>query len=409
MKTIMVIADGLGGRPGDTEQGTCLEVAKTPTLDKLAERGSVGLMNPIKPGIRPGSDTAHLSLFGYDPYKYYTGRGVFEAAGIGMELTDSDVSFRTNFATIDTNGNIVDRRAGRIATDQDQLESALADLHSESYPDVKISFKHSTEHRGALSISGKELGDDVSPTDPHELEIPIPESRGGDQESEKTAEILNEVTKQAREILEEHSVNQKRVEEGKLPANAILSRGAAKYPDVPSIDETYGITASVIAAGALYIGVAKVIGMEYIPVEGATGTVESNIMNKAKAALEELDRGKDLAFVHFKGTDNASHDHNAEAKIEFIEKIDQTFAWLDENVDWPETHLSFAGDHTTPIQYGDHVAEPVPVLIVGPNVKTDTVNEFNEYSCAEGGLKVFNGQLLPVTLSYSNQLKKFGA
>ncbi len=409
MKTIMVIADGLGGRPDDTPEGTCLEVANTPTLDSLVDRGTAGLMHPIKPGVRPGSDTAHLSLFGYDPEKYYTGRGVFEAAGIGMDLGKNDVSFRTNFATVDSDGKISDRRAGRISDGQEELEEALSELTSKKYPDVEVRFKTSTEHRGALSISGEDLGGNVTPTDPHELGVPIPQAKGLDEESIKTAEVLNEVTDQAREILESAPINVKRRKEGKLPANAILSRGAAKYPDVPSVEEVYGVSASVVAAGALYIGVAKVVGMDYIPVDGATGTVDSKIINKAKAAIRELEGGKDVVFVHMKGTDNASHDHNAEAKVKFIEKIDETFAWLDDNIDWNETHLSFSGDHTTPIRYGDHVAEPVPVMIVGPNVKTDQVEMFDEYTAMHGGLGTFSGQLLPITLSYSDQLKKFGA
>lgn len=410
MKTIMIIADGLGGRPTDMDGKTCLQVAETPEIDDLlARRGAGGLMDPIGNGVRPGSDTAHLSLFGYDPYECYTGRGVFEAAGIGMDLTENDVCFRTNFATIDSDGNIADRRAGRISEGQDELEEALSGLESEKFPEVEVRFKRSTEHRGALCLRGPELGGSVSPTDPHELGIPVPESVGGDEKSKKTASILNEVTRQARETLRDLPVNTKREKEDKLPANALLSRGAAKYPEIPSIEEKYEVTSSVIAAGALYIGVARVAGMEFKPVEGATGTVDSNILNKAKMAISELEKGKDMVFVHFKGADNASHDHDAEAKAKYIEKVDDTIGWLKKNLDWEETHLSFAGDHSTPIQYGDHVADPVPTMIVGPNVRRDELKAFDEYSCMGGGLGRFSGNLLPMTLSYSNELPKFGA
>ncbi|MFB6290884.1 MAG: 2,3-bisphosphoglycerate-independent phosphoglycerate mutase [Candidatus Bipolaricaulia bacterium] len=410
MKTIMIIADGLGGRPTDRTGGTCLQVAETPEIEELLEaRGAAGLMDPIGNGVRPGSDTAHLSLFGYDPYQYYTGRGVFEAAGIGMDLTKKDVCFRTNFATIDSNGNITDRRAGRISEGQDELEEALSELESEKFPDVKVRFQRSTEHRGALCLSGPELGGNLSPTDPHELDIPIPDSRGEDEKSKKTASILNEITHQAREILHDHPLNKRREKEGKLPANAIIARGAAKYPELPSVEEKYHVTASVVAAGALYIGVARVAGMEFHPVEGATGTVDSNIENKARKAVEELEKGKDMVFVHFKGADNASHDHDAEGKTDYIEKVDRTIGWLKRNLDWEQTHLSFAGDHTTPIQYGDHVADPVPAMIAGPNVRKDDLRQFDEYNCMRGGLGRFSGNLLPMTLSYSNQLPKFGA
>ncbi|MCF7890389.1 2,3-bisphosphoglycerate-independent phosphoglycerate mutase [Candidatus Bipolaricaulota bacterium] len=410
MKSIMIIADGIGGRPTDLDGKTCLQVAETPEIDDLlARRGTGGLMDPIDNGVRPGSDTAHLSLFGYDPYACYTGRGVFEAAGIGMDLTENDVCFRTNFATIDSSGNIADRRAGRISEGQDELEEALAGLKSEKFPEVEVRFKRSTEHRGALCLRGPELGGNVSPTDPHELDIPIPESSGQDKESEKTASVLNEVTRQAREILGDHPLNKRREEEGKLPANAILSRGSAKYPEIQSVEKKYEVTSSVIAAGALYIGVARVAGMEFKPVEGATGTVDSNILNKAKKAVSELENGKDMVFVHFKGADNASHDHDPEAKVKYIEKVDDTIGWLKKNLDWEGTHLSFAGDHSTPIQYGDHVADPVPAIIAGPNVRRDELKSFDEFSCMGGGLGRFSGNLLPMTLSYSNKLPKFGA
>ncbi len=410
MKSIMVIADGLGGRPTDLDGKTCLQVAETPEIDDLlASRGAGGMIDPIGPGVRPGSDTAHLSLFGYDPYQCYTGRGVFEAAGIGMDLTEDDVCFRTNFGTVDEEGNIKDRRAGRISEGQDQLEEALSSLKSKKYPEVEVRFKRSTEHRGALCLRGPDLGGEVTPTDPHELGIPIPDSAGEDESSEKTAEILNEVTHEASKILSDHPLNEKRKEQGKLPANAILSRGAAKYPNVTSVEEKYGVTASVVAAGALYIGVARVAGMEFKEAEGATGTVDSKIINKAKVGLNELDKGKDMVFLHFKGADNASHDHDAEAKVKFIEKVDETFGWLKENIDWEETHLSFAGDHTTPIQYGDHVADPVPVMVAGPSVRNDGLEEFDEYSCRNGGMGRFSGNLLPITLSYSNLIPKFGA
>ncbi|MEF8725933.1 MAG: 2,3-bisphosphoglycerate-independent phosphoglycerate mutase [Candidatus Bipolaricaulota bacterium] len=410
MKSLMIIADGLGGRPGDVDGRTCLQVAETPEIDDLlSRRGSAGLMDPIKPGIRPGSDTAHLSLFGYDPYKYYTGRGVFEAAGIGMEVTENDVCFRTNFATLDSDGKISDRRAGRISEGQDELEKALSDLKSKKYPEVEVRFKRSTEHRGALCFAGPDLGGNVTPTDPHELGIRMPKAKGRDEKSERTADILNEVTDEASEILQNHPLNMERKEMGKLPANAIMARGAATYPDLPLVKERYGISASVVAAGALYIGVARIIGMEFKQAEGATGTVDSNILNKVKLALKQLEKGQDLVFLHFKGTDNASHDHDAEGKINFIEKIDRTFGWLNDNVDWDRTHLSFAGDHTTPIKYGGHVADPVPAMLAGPNVRKDRVEVFDEFSCANGGLGRFSGNLLPITLGYSNQLKKFGA
>ncbi len=163
----MAICDGLGGRPTDVDGKTCLEAAETPNLDELAERGTNGLLDPIKPGIRPGSDTAHLSLFGYDPYEYYTGRGIFEAMGIGMDVCKGDISFRTNFATVDEDLVIKDRRAGRISEGQEELEEALQELEP-SVDDVEAEFQASTEHRGALVLRGDDLSGSVADVDPHE-------------------------------------------------------------------------------------------------------------------------------------------------------------------------------------------------------------------------------------------------
>ena len=409
MKAILVIADGLGGRPTDYNGQTCLEAADTPNLDQMAAKGSVGLMDSIKPGVRPGSDTAHLSIFGYNPYQCYTGRGIYEAAGIGMKVKKGDVCFRTNFVTLDEDGKIKDRRAGRISEGQDQLEEALQQLESKKHPEVEIKFLKSTEHRGALLLRGEGLGDNVTDTDPHELGVTVPKSEALDENSKKTAEVINEVMEQAYDILKDHPLNEKRKREGKLPANTILARGSARYPEVKSIQNKYGVNGTVIAAGALYKGVASVCGMEVKDAKGATGTVDSNILNKAKLGLKELENGKDLVFIHFKGTDNASHDHDAEAKIKFIEKIDETFSWLNDNIDWENTHLAFASDHTTSVQSGEHVADPVPVLIAGPSIRSDNVNNFDEYSCAEGGLNRFSAQLLPMLLSYSDMSHKFGA
>ncbi len=209
----MAICDGLGGRPTDYKEKTCLEAAETPNLDNLAERGSTGLLDPIKPGVRPGSDTAHLSLFGYDPMKYYTGRGVFESLGIGMEVGEKDVSFRTNFATVDEDMKIKDRRAGRILEGQEELEEALEDLDPPN-PEVDVDFKTSTEHRGALVLRGPDLSGSITDVDPHETDVKVPNSEPTDnQESSKnTAEIVNELVEQSHNLMKDLPVNQKRKE-----------------------------------------------------------------------------------------------------------------------------------------------------------------------------------------------------
>jgi 2,3-bisphosphoglycerate-independent phosphoglycerate mutase len=413
MKGILVIADGLGGRPTDMEGRTCLEAARTPYLDELADRGAVGLVDPIGPGIRPGSDTAHLSLLGYNPHELYTGRGVFECLGIGLDVRPGDICFRANFATVEATKDglrLVDRRAGRIESGQEELAATVGTMRLKT-PGVEIQFRASTEHRGALLLRGKDLSPHVSETDPHEVGAAIHTARpmAGGAAAKRTAAAVNELTCQSHEVLKDLPLNRERAAAGKLPANILLVRGAADCPHIPSISSIYGVRGAVIAGGALYRGVALACGLDSIDVPGATGGLDTNLRAKAEATLAAL-ATYDLVFVHIKGTDNAAHDQNAAAKTAFIERIDAEFvAPLLERLDWRSTHLAFTGDHTTSIDYGDHTADPVPVLFVGANVRRDDVTSFNERSAARGGLLRFSGQVLPMLMSLANRCPKFGS
>ena len=412
MKGILVIADGLGGRLTDWGNATCLERARTPNLDELARRGATGLMDPIAPGVRPGSDTAHLSIFGYDPYKVYTGRGSFEALGIGMDVRPGDVCFRANFATVEERDGkliVLDRRAGRLAEGK-ELEKVLAGLDLSRFG-VQAFFRASTEHRGALVLRGEGLSAAVSDTDPHEtgVEVAKAEPLTEDEAARRTAEILNEITRQAYELLKDHPVNRKRIQEGKPPGNIILLRGAAVMPHLVTIPQKYGIKGACIAGGALYKGVARAAGLEVLEVPGATGDLKTDLVAKAEAALKALE-DYDLVFVHIKGTDNAGHDQDPQAKTGFIERIDREFfGTLLEGLDLGSVNLAFSGDHTTPIDYGDHTPDPVPVLFVGPSIRPDRVERFGERAAAEGGLGRFSGNLVPQLLGYCNIGPKFGA
>ncbi len=412
MKGILVIADGLGGRLTDWGNATCLERARTPNLDELARRGATGLMDPIAPGVRPGSDTAHLSIFGYDPYEVYTGRGSFEALGIGMDVRPGDVCFRANFATVEERDGkliVLDRRAGRLAEGK-ELEKVLAGLDLSRF-DVQAFFRASTEHRGALVLRGEGLSAAVSDTDPHETGVEVAEAvpLAEDEAARRTAEILNEITRQAYELLKDHPVNRKRIQEGKPPGNIILLRGAAVMPHLVTIPQKYGIKGVCIAGGALYKGVSRAAGLEVMDVPGATGDLKTDLVAKAKAALKALE-DYDLVFVHIKGTDNAGHDQDPQAKTGFIERIDREFfGTLLEGLDLGSVNLSFSGDHTTPIDYGDHTPDPVPVLFVGPSIRPDRVERFGERAAAEGGLGRFSGNLVPQLLGYCNIGPKFGA
>jgi 2,3-bisphosphoglycerate-independent phosphoglycerate mutase len=416
MKAILIIADGLGGRPTDRGGKTCLEAAHTPYLDELATRGALGLVDPIAPGVRPGSDTAHLSLLGYDPHAVYTGRGVFECLGIGMDVKPGDVCFRANFATVTPNEGrfiVKDRRAGRISSGQEELAKALNSISLEKSLGVEFEFRPSTQHRGALLLRGDGLSRYVTENDPHQSDAEAlafkPMEGHDDEGARRTAAALNELAKRSYDVLYDHPVNRERARAGKDPANYILARGASNLPHLDPIATIYGVRGAVISGGALYRGIALACGMEVRDAPGATGGLDTDLRSKAKTALAALETF-DYVFIHVKGTDNASHDQDAKAKTAFIERIDaELIAPLTEGVDWKETHLAITGDHTTPIDYGDHTAEPVPILYVGPNVRCDTSSAFGEREAGRGGLGRWSGKVLPILLNYNNWAPKFGS
>ncbi len=415
MKAILIIADGLGGRPTDVAGKTCLEAAHKPNLDELACRGATGLVDPIGPGIRPGSDTAHLSLLGYDPHEFYTGRGVFECLGMGMAVGPGDVCFRANFATVEkTSGGLklLDRRAGRIASGQADLARALNGIRLVDEPGITVEFLPSTQHRGAFILRGEGLSWRVGETDPHEAGAMVPDAhplQWDDAAARRTATAVNEFTRKCVEVLEAHAVNRARAKEGKPLANILLLRGASRLPHLQTIQALYGVRGAVIAGGALYRGVGIACGMERLDAPGATGGVDTDLPSKAETALEALER-LDYVFLHVKGTDNAAHDQDARAKVAFIERLDEElFGRLREGIDWKATHLAFTGDHTTPIDFGDHTAEPVPVLFAGPDVLPDRSAGFSERDAAQGGLGRFSGRVLPMLLNYNNWNPKFGS
>jgi len=415
VKAILIIADGLGGRPTDVAGKTCLEAAHKPNLDELACRGATGLVDPIGPGIRPGSDTAHLSLLGYDPHEFYTGRGVFECLGMGMAVGPGDVCFRANFATVERTGGalkLLDRRAGRIAGGQVDLARALNGIRLVDEPGIAVEFLPSTQHRGAFILRGEGLSWRVGETDPHEVGAMVPDAhplQWDDTAARRTATAVNEFTRKCVQVLETHPVNRTRVKEGKPQANILLLRGASRLPHLEPIQAMYGVRGAVIAGGALYRGVGLACGMERLDAPGATGGVDTDLHSKAKTALLALER-LDYVFLHVKGTDNAAHDRDARAKVAFIERLDgELFGRLREGIDWKTTHLAFTGDHTTPIDFGDHTAEPVPVLFAGPDVLPDRSAGFSEREAAQGGLGRFSGRVLPMLLNYNNWNPKFGS
>ncbi len=402
MRILMLILDGLGDKPyPNLRNKTPLEFARTPNLDKMGHLGETGLMYTLGPGIIPGSDTAHLALFGYDPLEYYQGRGVYEALGAGIKLKPSDVAFRVNFAT-KKKGIIVDRRAGRNGYKLDELANELDGM---KIGNAKILFKHTVEHRAVLVIRGKGLGKNVSDTDPHVTgkEIREPKPLTKSKSDKKTAEVLRRFLKEAERILKDSKVNRSRKRKGLPPANALLVRGAGQYKPVPGIKGRFGITATGIAGGALYKGVARFVGMDVPDIPGATGDKNTNLEAKAEAAINAK---TDLVFLHVKATDSFSHDKDPKGKARFISKVDKELVSKVKS----EFDLIFvSGDHSTFSSIGEHTADPLPILIYGDeDIIRQDLGAFGERKSALGQHKINGLDVMPILLSKAGFMEKFG-
>jgi len=403
-KILMLILDGIGDRSVKELGGkTPLEAAETPNLDKFAKKGQNGLMDTIAPGIRPGSDTGHLALLGYDPYQVYRGRGPFEAAGIGMDLDPEDVAFRCNFATLEE-GKIIDRRAGRIKERTDELASAIQTINL----DVNFEFEKAVEHRAVLVFKGEGLGGKVTDIDPHELDTEFHQAEPLEDsaENKKTAELLNDFMEKSIEVLSNHPVNLDRKEKGELPANIILPRGGGKVPYLENIESKHGLISGAISGIPLVRGVCSLAGMDTLQVKEATGGLDTDPKAVIDATVEAL-KEHDFMLVNIKGCDLSGHDGLPEEKIDFIEKIDSSLGPLDELED---TYIAITGDHSTPVTVKDHSGDPLPLAIWGKDVRTDDVNKFNERACSDGGINRVRGEdLLNILKDLADRTEKFGA
>jgi 2,3-bisphosphoglycerate-independent phosphoglycerate mutase len=405
MKAILIVCDGLGDRPiKELGNKTPLEAAKTPNLDKLAKEGICGLMHTLGVGARPGSDTSHLAIFGYDPEKYYHGRGPFEAAGIGMDLKPGDVALRGNMGTVDENLVVVDRRAGRI---RDTTPYAKA-LDGMMIDGVKFEVKPGTGHRVGVVMRGRGLCSRISDPDPHELGARVHQATPLDasREAKYTATVLNKFLEKSHEILKALKANEQRVKEGNPPGNYLLARGAGYVADIPGFEKRYGLKAACIAGAGLYKGVARILGMDVIKVEGATGLPDTNVEAKFKTARNAL-KQYDFVFIHVKAADSLGEDGNCKGKKDFIEKIDKAAKLLPGLED---TLIAITADHSTPCALKMHSGDPVPVLINGPGVRVDDVKEFGERSCMKGGLGHIKGlELMPELINLMGRARLIGA
>ncbi len=403
---VIIIGDGLGDWPvPDLADETPLEAAPTPNLDRLALEGENGLMDPIAPGIRAGSDTAHLAILGFDPYQYYTGRGPFEALGIGMDVRRGDICFRVNFATVDADLRVTDRRAGRITNGTAQLAAVLNGLEHDG---CTFLFKESVAHRAALIIRGSRLGAGVSDADPHVEGASPLIAHGEDDASRRTAELVNWFVMRSHALLRDHPVNQEREARGLPQANIALPRGAGGAPDLPTFEEKYGITGAMVVEVGLVKGIGKYLGMEVIDVPEAHGDLTTDEIAMAKAVVDALTRHP-FVLCNLKCPDVAGHDGDAQAKLQAVEKLDRLAGYVREHAA-PNTYLAITGDHSTPVLAGDHTGEPLPLVIWGPHVRPDQVAACGERPAARGSLHRTRGtDLLKLLMSLTLRAEKFGA
>jgi 2,3-bisphosphoglycerate-independent phosphoglycerate mutase len=387
-KIVLLIMDGLGGLPMEAGGLTELETAKTPNMDRLAAAGILGQTIPIAPGVTPGSGPAHMSLFGIDPVKHEVGRGVLEAFGVGMYVKKGDVAARGNFCTVDKAGNIIDRRAGRIASEE--ALPIVEKLKAIKIPGVDIEVKHVKEYRFAVVMRGDGLEPDLEETDPQRTGVPPMLVVAKTPAAEKAAKLYNQWVAEARKLLADEP-----------KANALTLRGFATDPGLPSYQEMYGLKAACIAVYPMYRGVAQLAGMDLISFEGETPADEF-------AALKKAWNDYDFFFVHIKKTDSYGEDGNFAAKVHVIETVDEA---LPELLALNPDVLMITGDHSTPCKMKSHSWHPVPFLLSAPaTVRPDDQTTFGERACARGGLGTFHAlEAMAQALAHANRLTKFGA
>src|SRR5436190_2164620 len=329
----------------DHDYKTPLEYANTPNMDRLAKGGLVGQLDPISPGVRAGSDVANLALLGYDPAKYYTGRGALEAMGAGIELRPGDVAFRCNFATVDDDFRVEDRRAGRIRKGTSKLAKVVDAIKIDGVPGVRTIFKATVDHRAVLVLRGEKLSRMVSDVDPKEegAKIAISKALDGSEEAKRTSAAINEFVKRSHDALREHPLNQERA-------------------------------------------------------------------NNGEKAVIEGSKDKNFVLVHVKAPDIAGHDGDFKGKVRTLEEVDTLVGHIIDEVDIGLNYVALTADHATPVGYGAHTGDPVPVIIGGPDVPASRVLKLSEASAARGNLGRIRGlDLMPIVTDLVGRSRLYGS
>jgi 2,3-bisphosphoglycerate-independent phosphoglycerate mutase len=385
-KIVLVVADGLGGLPLEPRGQTELETASTPNLDTAAREGVCGLSIPVLPGITPGSGPGHLGLFGYDPLEYHIGRGILEALGINFPVGPRDVAIRGNFCTVDADGLITDRRAGRPTTER--CTNMCRKLQQIQIPDMEIFVEPVREHRFVLVLRGENLGDRVNDTDPQQTGHAPLSAEGADSHSSDTARIVNQFVAEAARVLANDA-----------PTNMITLRGFARYPRIATMQEVYGLKPAAIAVYPMYKGLARLVGMDI----AETGSTLADQIE----TLQKLWQQYDFFFLHFKYTDSTGEDGNFPAKVQMIERLDAEIPKI--RALKPDV-LIITGDHSTPSKLRSHSWHPVPTLLVSSTCRPDGVTAFGENACLHGGLGQFQAKyLMLLAMAHAGRLGKYGA
>jgi len=411
-QALILIGDGLGDRPvAEFDGQTPLEAQPTPNLDALAAMGECGLMDPIGVGVPAGSDTAHFAMLGYDPHKYYTGRGPLEALGVGLEVQKGDIGFRCNFSTVKPGPKgrliVTDRRAGRIKTRTDELARTINGVGP--IDGIQFIFRESVEHRGALIMRGEGLNDGLTDADPHKEGQPVRPVRAKRPEARRAAAALNTWIAEVHKLLQHDPVNQERRKQRKRPANIVLPRGCGVAPHLPPFKEHTDASGGLVVEVGLIKGLGRFLRMNVLDAPGANGSYDTDHLSLARTALEAL-RKSQIVLCNLKAPDLAGHDGNAEKKRETVAKLDEMVGVLLGSLDLGKTVLVVTGDHSTPVSVKDHSGDPLPITIAGHGVRADDVREFGERPCAQGNLARIRGtDIMPILTNLIGVAEKFGA
>ena len=385
MKYVVVVGDGMADYPiPELGNKTPLQAAYKPNIDAITAKGRSGLLKTVPDDLKPGSDVAILSVLGFSPKQYYTGRGAFEAAARGIKLKDSDVAFRCNLIT-EKDGVLVDYSAGHITSkDSTRLIAAVKEACEKT---GEIEFYSGLDYRHFLIMRNSPLSLQIECTPPHdaigtEIKAILPKAKT--PKAEETANMLKEAILKSKEILESHPINVARRKSGVNPGNMIWPWGGGEKPKMPSFKEKYGLKAAAISAVDLVKGIAVYTGMKVIEVPGATGREDTNYEGKADAALKALE-DNDLVFVHVEAPDEAGHVKDYKLKVRTIEDLDKKVVGrILEGLKEPYA-IAVLPDHPTPIEIGTHTRDPVPFAVQSPLIEADGVQKFDEFSARNGG------------------------